>query len=271
MANINRKMKHTPDVKSGEQYEELLDELLRESGAQISQRNQEHFDETLKLFLQAGCGQIEHSDWRNVEMISTMFEILTAKHRRLNPWKYEEYRYEDDAVFDPEPQIQQKEIYPGIDRFALEVLAADQHIKNGQRTKSQRVTKNPENDNSKKVKERLAKTRKGNLPELRVEDIAKGGLSGKQVVEDWARKNPGKIDKESGDFMANLELSLSRATSRTKINLAKQGPVSFPMRCHKSNRGKWGRYALIKEGSAGGKDTGNTYGIIKTDTEKEIA
>jgi hypothetical protein len=57
-----------------------------------------------------------------------MFEILATKHRRLNPWKYEEYRFEDDPEFDPEPKIEQTEIYPGLDRRALEILAADQYL-----------------------------------------------------------------------------------------------------------------------------------------------
>ena len=264
------KTKITPEEESKKQYEELLEELLREDGKQISQRNQEHFDETLKLFTQAGLTQIEHSDWRDVDMVPTMRHMLITKHIQLNPWKYEEYRYEDDPVFDPEPEIEQKEIYPGLDRRALEILAADQYLAYNTKTGSKAEVKGPKgNKGNKKEKNTPVENRKGNLPEINLGDLTKTGLSDKQVVDDWLKKNPDKVDIDGKPFPADLQIMLSKATSRTKANLRKKGLFKLPMRCQKTKakESRWHGYALIEEGSVGGKGTGNKYGIIREDLD----
>ena len=265
-----RKTKITPEEASRKQYEELLAELLKEKGKQISQRNHEHFDETLKLFTEARRSQIEHSNWRDTDMVQAMFEILATKYRQLNPWKYEQYCYEDDPAFDPEPIIAQKEIYPGLNRRALEILAADQHLIEENKTESKaEATETKENKGSKKEKKTTAGNRKGNLPEIRLEDLAKTGLSDKEIVDDWLKKNPDKIDTNGDRWPADLQIMLSKATSRTKASLRKKGLFKLPMRCQKTKakESRWHGYALIEEGSVGGKGTGNKYGIIREDLD----
>jgi hypothetical protein len=261
-----RKTKITPEEESKKQYEELLEELLREEGKQISQRNQEHFDETLKLFERAGYTKIQHRNWRDTEMVWTMFRLIVSRHRQLNPRKYEEYRYEDD----PELEIEQKEIYPGLDRRELEIFAADQYLAYNTKTGSKAEVKGPKgNKGNKKEKNTPVENRKGNLPEINLGDLTKTGLSDKQVVDDWLKKNPDKVDIDGKPFPADLQIMLSKATSRTKANLRKKGLFKLPMRCQKTKakESRWHGYALIEEGSVGGKGTGNKYGIIREDLD----
>lgn len=257
-----RKTKSTPDLESKKQYEELLEEVLKEKGKQISQRNQEYFDETLKLFAQARCSQIEHSNWRDADMLPAMFEILATKYRQLNSWKYEQYCYEDDPEFDPEPRIVQTEIYPGLDRHALEILAADQHLMYNNKTETKAEAKGPKEDKgSKKEKRTPVENRKGNLPEIGPKDLMRTGLTDKEVINDWVKRNPEKISAIEEVDKGDLARNLSQATSRTKKDQEKQGPIELPMRCHKSKKGRWYEYALTNAGKPG---EGNKYGIIRT-------
>ena len=270
-----RKTKGSPDLESKKQYEELLEEVLKEKGKQISQRNQEYFDETLKLFVQARRSHIEHSNWRDADMLPAMFVILATKHRQLNPWIYEQYCYEDYPEFDPEPRIVQTEIYPGLDRRALEILAADQYLMEENKAESKaEVMKTKENKGKQKQQERKktsVENRKGNLPEIRLEDLAKTGLSDKEIVDDWLKKNPDKIDTNGDRCPADLQIMLSKATSRTKAGLRKKGLFKLPMRCQKTKtkESRWHGYALIEEGSVGGNGTGNKYGIIREGLDAE--
>jgi hypothetical protein len=264
-----RKTKGSPDLESKKQYEELLEEVLKEKGKQISQRNQEYFDETLKLFVQARRSQIEHSNWRDADMLPTMFEILATKYRQLNPWKYEQICYEDYPEFDPEPRIVQTEIYPGLDRRALEILAADQHLMYNNKTETKAEAKGPkESKSSKKEKKTPVEKRKGNLPEISLKDLLKTGLSVKEIVDDWIERNPEEVSKMKEVYKADIARDLSQATSRTKKNLEKQGPVALPMRCHKSKDGRWHEYALTYAGKPG---EGNKYGIIKASLSTDQA
>ena len=190
-------------------------------------------------------------------MAGTMIRLLVSKHRQLNPWKYEEYPQEDD----PEQEIEQKEIYPGLDRRELEILAADQYLIEENKTGSKaEVTKIKESKSSKKGKKTPVEKRKGNLPEIGPKDLLKTGLSVKEVVDDWIERNPEEVSKMKEVYKADIARDLSQATSRTKKNLEKKGPVELPMRCHKSKEGRWHEYALTHAGRPG---EGNKYGIIK--------
>ena len=254
-------------MEAKKQYEELLQEVLKEEGKQISQRNQEYFDETLKLFVQARRSLIEHRNWRDADMLQTMFEILATKHRQLNPWKYEQYCYEGDPEFDPEPEIEKKEIYPGLDRRTLEILAADQYLAHNAKTDAKEEVRRPKKDKvSKKEKKTPVGNRKGNLPEISLGDLARTGLTDKEVVDDWVKRNPEKVSDPEAVDKTDLARELSQATSRTKKNLEKQGQVNLPMRCHKSKEGRWYEYALTYAGKRG---EGNKYGIIKSDLSSE--
>ena len=262
-----RKAKGSQDIEAKKQYEELLQEVLKEEGKQISQRNQEYFDETLKLFVQARRSLIEHSNWRDADMLQAMFEILATKHRQLNPWKYEQYCYEGDPEFDPEPEIEQKEIYPGLDRRTLEILAADQYLAHNAKTDAKEEVRRPKKDKvSKKEKKNFEESRKGNLPKISLEDLLKTGLTDMEVVSDWIKRNPEEVGKLKEVDEVDIARSLSLATSRTKKNLEKQGRVDLPMRCHKSKKGRWYEYALVYAGKRG---EGNKYGIIKSDLSNE--
>ena len=88
----------------------------------------------------------------------------------------------------------------------------------------------------------------------------KTGLTNKEVVDDWVKRNPEKVSDPEALDKADLAIELSQATSRTKKILEMQGQVSLPMRCHKSKRGRWYQYALTYAGRPG---EGNQYGIIK--------
>lgn len=254
------KNQHEEEAKK--QYEELLAEILGEVGKQISQRNKEHFEITLELFAKAGLTKIDHRNWRDAVMVPTMLQILTTKHRQLNPWKYEQYCYEDDSVFDPEPKIEQKEIYPGIDRRTLEALAADQYLANRIRPESRAEETGPkEYKGSKKATKNPVKNREGNLPKISLEDLAETELTDKEVINDWIKRNPEKISTIEEVDKGDLARDLSQATSRTKKTQEKQGPIELPMRCHKSKKGRWYEYALIYAGKPG---EGNKYGIIRT-------
>ena len=256
----NTKNQHEEESKK--QYEELLDEILGEMNKQISQRNKEHFKITLELFTRAGLTHIDHSNWRDADMLPAMLQMLIAKHRQLNPWKYEQYCYEHDPAFDTEPETKQKEIYPGVDRLELETLAVDQYITYSNKTEPKAEAKGQkENKCRKKEKSTPVENRKGNLPEISPEDLVKTGLTDKEVVDDWVKKNPEKVSAIEEVDKDDLARDLSQATSRTKKNQEKQGPIELPMRCHKSKKGRWYEYALTYAGKPG---EGNKYGIIRT-------
>jgi hypothetical protein len=259
------KIKDLSREEAKKQYEELLDELLKEPKRQISLRNNQYFDETLRLFEQAGYTKIQHSNWRDADMLWSMFTILASKHKRLNPWKYEEYTHDDDPYFDSEPQ---EEIYPGLDRLDLEILAADQYISKKIVVESEEeVDVAKASKDTKKVKNSQKKERKGNLAPIGTEDLVKTGLTGKEVVDDWLQKNPEELDSDGNPLdPEDLIVRLSHATSRTKIALTKKGLFTLPMRCQKIKKAQWHGYALVEEGSAGGKSTGNKYGIIRDDS-----
>lgn len=107
-----------------------------------------------------------------------------------------------------------------------------------------------------------AKTRKGNLPEIAIDDITKDNLSPRQVVEYWLQ-NPrgwGKEDKQ--DALKALSNAASRAyKERNEINKA----LTRPIRVTKTEESRWHRYALITHRTG---SLGNLYGIIDDQKNK---
>lgn len=109
-------------------YEALLTTLLEENNKEVSERDQQYFNDTLNLFNKAGETDAEHQKWRNIDMIQDMLGILTMYELRLNPWKYEVFSSYDDLEQDPEPYIN-VEKFPCLARKDLELMAAQEYIK----------------------------------------------------------------------------------------------------------------------------------------------
>ena len=117
-------MTETPKVT----YEALLTTLLEENNKGYNERNQDYYTETLNLFNKAGETDSDHHRWRHQDMIQAMISILINHERNLNPWKYEVFSSYHDPEQDPEPYIN-VEVFPSIARKDLELMAAQEYIK----------------------------------------------------------------------------------------------------------------------------------------------
>jgi uncharacterized metal-binding protein YceD (DUF177 family) len=109
-------------------YEALLTTLLEENNKGYNERNHEYYSDTLNLFNKAGETDSVHHLWRHKYMIQEMISILTSHERTQNWWKYEEF----DSYPDPELDLEQyinSEVYPSIARKELELMAAQEYIK----------------------------------------------------------------------------------------------------------------------------------------------
>ena len=111
-----------------DEYEALLTTLFEEKNRELSERDQQYFNDTLNLFNKAGETDSEHHLWRHEYMIQEMISILTSHERRQNPWKYELFSSYHDPEQDPEPYIN-VEVFPSIARKDLELMAAQEYIK----------------------------------------------------------------------------------------------------------------------------------------------
>ena len=111
-----------------EAYEALLTTLFEEKNRELSERDQQYFNDTLNLFNKAGETDSDHHLWRHQDMIQAMISILINHERNLNPWKYEIFSSDHDPAQDPEPYIN-VEVFPSIARKDLELMAAQEYIK----------------------------------------------------------------------------------------------------------------------------------------------
>lgn len=109
-------------------YEALLTTLLEENNKAYNERNQEYYSDTLNTFNKAGETNSVHHLWRHEYMIQAMISILINHERRRNPWKYEVFSSYHDPAQDPEPYIN-VEVFPSIGRKDLELMAAQEYIK----------------------------------------------------------------------------------------------------------------------------------------------
>ncbi len=109
-------------------YEALLTTLFEEKNRELSERDQQYFNDTLNLFNKAGETDSDHHLWRHQDMIQAMISILINHERNLNPWKYEIFSSDHDPAQDPEPYIN-VEVFPSIARKDLELMAAQEYIK----------------------------------------------------------------------------------------------------------------------------------------------
>ena len=109
-------------------YEALLTTLLEENNKGYNERNQDYYTETLNLFNKAGETDSDHHLWRHKDMIQAMISILINHERNLNPWKYEVFSSYHDPEQDPEPDFN-VEVFPSIARKELELMAAQEYIK----------------------------------------------------------------------------------------------------------------------------------------------
>jgi hypothetical protein len=109
-------------------YDALLTTLSEENYKEYNKRNHEYYSDTLNLFNKAGETDSVHHLWRHKYMIQEMISILTSHERTQNWWKYEEF----DSYPDPELDLEQyinSEVYPSIARKDLELMAAQEYIK----------------------------------------------------------------------------------------------------------------------------------------------
>ena len=251
--------------KAREQYEGLLIELIKEESVEASQRNQDNFDVTCKLFLDRGFSQSDHISWRTKKMVSEMRSLLHERHKAMNPWKYAVDSYEHDTAFDPEPTP--SEDFPDLNRQELEVLAAQeflfQSLGNYPQENDIGAAKQPELASGKNETP-VIKQRKGNLVDIETKDLVSSGLSALEVVNH--RKEQCRDGIHTDEQLDNDELliKLSNAVSRAKGTWKKyhDNDLRLPLRISRTIGGRWHKYALTEEG-ASGAGGGNKYGIIK--------
>ena len=257
--------------KAKEKYENLVIELMKEEDLLPSQRNQDYFDDTYKLFLDRGLSRSDHMSWRTMKMIPEMRLLLYTLHKTKNPWNYEEYSYENDSYPDPEEPISPEE-FPEFTRQELEILAAQeflfQALGNVHNDNNTAETLQPELKN-KETNTIVIKRRKGNLEDLEAIDLLQSGLSAQQIVDHWKEQNPDKIkeDEELDDSVLLDKLSHAASRAKTRWERKHGNAASLPLRIQCTIRGDWHKYALTEEGKSGAGG-GNKYGIIKD--EKNI-
>jgi len=130
-----------------ERFNILYSTLSKERNMEFSECNQDHFNDTLRIFKEAGKRISEHTIWRDTEMPQEMISILTSWYCRLNPWKYQEYSYENDPSQDPEviPDIVK---FPDIRREELEIMAAREHV---QREENQPIKSQAKDNTTTKI------------------------------------------------------------------------------------------------------------------------
>jgi len=203
--------------KAKDQYENLVIELIKEEDLLPSQRNQDYFEVTCKLFLDRGLSQSDHMDWRTNKMVSEMRLLLYERHKAMNPWMYEVYSYEHDFEFDPEPTPSEE--FPDFNRQGLEILAAQEFLFRSQEYSPQKndigETLQPELENE-QIETVAVNLRQGNLVDIEAKDLVSSGLSAQEIVNHWKEQNPDKIkEDEELDDSALLD-KLSQAASRAK-------------------------------------------------------
>jgi len=256
--------------KAKEQYENLVIELIKEEDLLPSQRNQDYFDVTRKLFLDRGLSQSDHMSWRKNNMVLEMRSLLYERHKAMNPWMYAVYSYEHDFEFDPEPTPSEE--FPDFNRQGLEILAAQEFLFRSQEYSPQKndtgETLQPELENE-QIETVEVKLRQGNLVDIEAKDLLASGLCAQEIVEHWKGQNPVYRNKDGQVHDIDLRDRLSRAGSRAKmIWKRKHGDeLRLPIRIHLTIVGDWYKYALTEEGRSGAGG-GNKYGIIKD--EKNI-
>ena len=253
-------------VKAREQYENLLQELIAEETMQISQRNNDNSEVTCKLFLEKGLSVFDHVIWRDADMISEMQSLLIRSHLALNPWKYEEYSYDNDPVFDPEPVHRPRELFPGLDRLALERLAAEEFLLKAAVSpqKANSVVSQQSGHKKEATKAIAKKKRVGQLDNIEMKDMYRTGLSDREVVNHWKGLNPNhkKLDKNKDeiDYLKVFRDAVFKAKDSTANSDG--DALKLPFRISSTKRGRWYKYALHKEGRSG-PGGGSKYGIIK--------
>ena len=253
-------------VEAREQYENLLQELFAEETMQISERNNDNFEVTCKLFLEQGLSKFDHVSWRDANIISEMKSLLIRSNVALNPSKYEEYSYDNDPVFDPEPVHQPRELFPGLDRLALERLAAEEFLlKAAVSPKKANGVVSQQSGHKKEATKAIAKKKRvGQLDDIEMKDMCRTGLSDREVVDHWKGLNPNhkKLDKNKDeiDYLKVFRDAVFKAKDSTANSNG--NTLKLPFRISSTKRGRWYKYALHKEGRSG-PGGGSKYGIIK--------
>ena len=128
-------------------FENLLDELQRETRLNPKERNKDHQDHTLQFFLEHGRKTEEHDIWRECRMTEEMIAILNRRFLALNPHKKKELefnRLQSESSFDIFSKYQQEiddegrsdeetdkslaTMYPNVERRDLEIQAAENYL-----------------------------------------------------------------------------------------------------------------------------------------------
>lgn len=235
--------------------------------------NQERFEATARLFEEAGLSSEEHLIYRSTTLLShcesTLWKLISA----CNP----HWDHDDEERGNKEHQKTQF-VQPHIDRTQLEIEATKIYLRNlrdkhQHRTAEQSREKAPEriDADSRQAVASAAETanpkkrRKGNLREITADDIAKAGLSDKDVVRLLFTKYPEKAEKKE---MEDWILDLQNAAHRASKN-GDKGELESPLRIHKRLDGTWHWVALTRKGAPGrqkegGAHKGNRYGIINS-------
>lgn len=173
--------------KAREEYESLFIELIREEDLLPSQRNQDYFDDTCKLFLDRGLSRSDHMSWRTKKMVPEMRSLLHERHQAMNPWKYNEYIHVNTPWPDPEEPTSPEE-FPVFNRQELEILAAQeflfQSLGNHPQENAISAAKQPEIENGKNETP-VIKKRQGNLVDIEDKDLILSGLSAIEIVNHW--------------------------------------------------------------------------------------
>ena len=212
--------------------------------------NKERFETTSRLFKEAGMDASVHIAFRSKELFSRCNQILWRAISSCNP---EWFLDAEERQGRPRPRFTP----PNIDRLQLEIEATESYLrerakrpkeiplpKTGEVSPEKDITARDEPNESTKRSGSSSRIRKGNLPAITFEDIARSGLTSKQVAEYLTGMRP-ELLKE--DDVESLSAKLSGAASRVASSLPK-GKVDPPMRVQKSARGLWSFVALTEKG-----------------------
>jgi hypothetical protein len=260
--------------------------------------DQSGYEATWAAFSKAGRTRFEHQLWREVEfppLLQLWVSLVETELNQNSLTKNGSWFKREEGKMQPE-SIEYKETR--TNRTRTEVEIANWYLESEQKgsfkntnyadtgsdefskilkylieERSQSLSlknqlgKRDATIDSKQSEERIKKPtraekleiRKGELPEVRWEDLEKKDMTAAQIIED--KKNKLGTNEDLG-----FKKSLSDAAwYNVKEKIGDEAEIKDPIRIGKTQRSQWHRYAVTLRGKT---REGNRYGIIKEELNK---
>jgi hypothetical protein len=250
-------------AKGGDAYEHLRDLLLKEQTLQPWERDNSRAKETANMFRAHGEGSAEHEMWRESKMLGSMLEILTNRHAALNPQLASQreagackdfapqYSYsqevDDEGKSQEERDLSRPLLYPDLDRYNVELQAAEAHLTNKDR---------------KRQSEPVEPT-----PKMNLEPSPKESSAHPKIEVEGKKLSERALANKLGRNFKTVQSAGNTAAKEMKREIAKQQGSGKPLdQIHPEpvrlkGRGGIDQYALVRDSAA---DDSRSYQKIKS-------